>query len=165
MRIQGLPGGIASALGFGTPTESSDALDATARAARATANPAAHPSSSSFHEILSRYDVRDISPREFSELIQQLYDAHEISSAELTDLSKIRLQLDQSQASPDDRVDLIALLEQQLQAAEKTRDQASNNASTDASAVLGPLRQQLAWLQKFDLVHNSAHPDALNLIA
>ena len=50
-------------------------------------------------EILARYDVHHITPRELSQLIEELHAAGTIGPAELQDLARIRWQLDREKAS------------------------------------------------------------------
>jgi len=60
-------------------------------------------SSSALREILSQYDVRDISPRTFSEMLQRLHRAGVLADSEYQDLSLIRMDLEREGVSPDEQ--------------------------------------------------------------
>ena len=60
----------------------------------------------SFRQILAQYDVSAITPREFSMLAQQLYQARAISADDFQELSQMRALIDQQYSDPDDPVDL-----------------------------------------------------------
>ncbi len=143
--------------------EPADAASAT----EALSPPPAAPSQgigSVFRQILSRYDIREISPREFSELIGRLKEANQISDAELKELSAMRVELDLAKADPDQPIDVLKFFTQKLRAQE---DQASRPGSRGADAaaiegVLAPIRRQVAWARKFAIaVSDGAGVDAL----
>ena len=58
--------------------------------------PAAAPPNSLFRDILSRYDVHQISPREFSELVQKLLEGGEITQADAQDAVKVMKHYNQN---------------------------------------------------------------------
>ena len=66
-----------------------------------TSGPTAVEASSSLAKIVSRYDVTDISPREFSQMVQKLYEAQLISLDELQQLAAIRHDLDVDELDVD----------------------------------------------------------------
>lgn len=118
-----------------------------------------------FREILGQYDVRSISPREFSELAQRLFDSGAISESDLRDLSQIRLDLDAARVDADQPVDLVGFVTKKLDDQEqRVRDLTEKNpgaaATIDRDAYLSPAKRQLDWLNKFALVQSGAAGEA-----
>ena len=126
-------------------------LDAASAAGRAAA----------LAEILSRYDVTDICPTEFSEMIQKLYEAGAISENELQQLAAIRLELDTEGVEADESIDLLEFYVDKIEKAQRRLED-----SDDAPASrqqLGPMLRRLDWVQKFALIQSA--PDAIGLDA
>jgi len=111
-------------------------------------------------EILSRYDVTDISPTEFSEMVQRLYDAGAISEEELQQLAAIRHDLDTEDVEADESIDLLEFYARKI---ERTRRTMSDSDAPPAGRQLGPLLNRLDWLEKFALIQSA--PDAIGLDA
>lgn len=117
--------------------------------------------SRAFHEIISQYDVTNITPREFTAMIQQLHDAGEINDTEFRDLSRMRLELEQAGAPPEQPLNLVDFFEKKLR--DKQSDfQLMQQASLpeDARTLKGDAftseaKKQLDWVRKFALVHAS----------
>jgi len=129
-------------------------------------SPAASASSAeALWEILAQYDVTDVSPRSFSEMLQKLHRAGVLRDKDFQDLSLIRLDLEREGIDPDERVDLIRLYSRKLRDAQESledlRDQGDPLARTDA--VVAPLRRRLEWLQKLGAIH--ANPGSVGLDA
>ncbi len=121
-----------------------------------------------FHKILAKYDVTNISPRDFSELVQDLHDAGEINDSEFRELAKMRQALEQSGVDPDERLDLVQFftekLSQQLAdfAASRGTDPALQPSSQEIEKQTGESQRQVEWINKFALI-NSAGSEALDL--
>lgn len=120
----------------------------------------ADPSAGSMRDILAHYDLRKISPRSFSEMLQRLHDAGQIDESEFRELSLIRLELDQAGLDPDQEIDLIALLEKKLRERIDELDRAERKSDTplsaaDRKAALGSLERHVEWLHKFDAIHQN----------
>ncbi len=111
--------------------------------------------------ILSRYDVTDISPAEFSQMVQKLFDSGTISERELQELAAIRHDLDVEGVDPDDSLDLLEFFAQKIK---KTQYELSDQDGPRAGQVLlRPLLGHMQWLEKFALVQSS--PEAVGLDA
>ena len=116
---------------------------------------------SEFHEILSHYDVTNITPREFTALIQQLHDSGEITDADFRQLTRIRLELDQRGVQPDDRMNLVEFFESKLKDCRDHLDAVKAQATPDEAKKLNEksytaeAQSQLDWINKFALVHAS----------
>jgi hypothetical protein len=132
----------------------------------AVSSPAAPAASAeAVREILAQYDVTDISPRSFSEMLQKLHRAGVLRDKDFQDLSSIRLEMERDGIDPDERVNLIQLYSRKLRDAQENledlRDKGGSLAGTDA--VVAPLRRRLEWLQKVGAVH--ANPGSVGLDA
>jgi hypothetical protein len=112
-------------------------------------------------EILGHYDVSDISPAEYSEMIQELFEAGVLSQQELQQLAAVRLDLDVEGIDSDESIDLLEFY------AEKIRDVQRQLSDADpdvpSQPQLAPLLKRLDWLQKFALIQDA--PDSIGLDA
>jgi len=112
-----------------------------------------------FHQILSEYDMQSITPRQFGELVDRLHKSGEIDDNELRDLTRVRVELEQSGIAADDPIDLLAFLERKEAAAQSKFDLArqegtGDDATIDAAELsYEESRRQLQWVRKFDVVH------------
>jgi hypothetical protein len=125
-----------------------------------------HPSSAAggaaaMAEILSRYDVTDISPTEFSQMIQKLFEAGALSEKELQQLAAIRLDLDLDGVESDESVDLLEFYARKIKKVQARWDDSDGPAA--GRQQLGPLLHRLDWLEKFAVIHSA--PDAIGLDA
>ncbi|MCE9606800.1 MAG: hypothetical protein K8U03_18085 [Planctomycetia bacterium] len=115
-----------------------------------------------FHEILSRYDVSAITPRELGDLAQELHGAGEITDIDLRDLNKVRADLEQDGIDSDQPVDLTSMLEKKLAQSTAARDalraQKPSVSASDLMAAdkeVAEKNRQLEWIRKFALVQAS----------
>lgn len=121
-----------------------------------------------FHRILSKYDVTNITPGEFSNLVQELHDAGEIDDAEFRELAKMRLELEQSGVPFDEPTDLVDFftdkLQQRVDEFQQSRAADPLRPPTDkeAAAFTAESRRQLEWIRKFALV-SDAGAEAIDL--
>lgn len=107
--------------------------------------------------IVSQYDLADITPRDFSDMLRELRDAGVLTEAEYGDLAQIRLDLDAASLDPDDSVDLLDFYRTNV-------DQARNQSESDtASETLASMERRLDWLEKVAVLQES--PDAAGLNA
>ncbi len=100
--------------------------------------------------ILEEYDVTDITPSEFSEMIQRLHDSGAISQAEFEQMAAIRVDLDAAGIDSDESVNLPEFCSKQLQESQRKGD-------PDATALMA----RLDWMEKFALIQGDS--DALGL--
>jgi len=142
----------------------------TAASAAPSAGPAAAAparSADAIRDILGQYDVTDISPRAFSEMLQKLRQAGLLAEKDFQELSLIRLDLDREGTGPDERVNLLDLCRRQLERLrDELRDLRKRTASVPADASLeAPLLRRLEWLRKFAAIHGNPAGEGVNALA
>jgi len=112
-------------------------------------------------EILSRYDVTDISPAEFSKMIQRLFEAGTLSEQEVQQLAAIRMDLDVEGVKADESIDLLDFYAQKIQKLQRRLSDADTPGA--GNQQLAPLLHRLDWLEKFALIQST--PDSIGLDA
>jgi hypothetical protein len=110
------------------------------------------PRHDALRSIAAEYDVTDISPRTFSEMIGRLRQAGALSDKDYQELAAIRVDLEQAGIGPDDEIDLVRFYHQRLEEAA----QAGKGQET-SRPDLERLRARLEWLQKLAALRS---PDA-----
>lgn len=123
-----------------SPEEPLAASSSSARAARKV------------REILSRYDVTEISPRKFSEMLQALRQAGAITQSQFKELSLIRLDLDAAGVDPDEELDLVGFCEERLR---KAQQAVGDEASGEQPASIAALERRLEWLRKIAMIQSA----------
>jgi hypothetical protein len=161
MQINGIARQLLGPLQFDTTSSASPASTTTADAVSSVAETDVASLGPGFHEILSRYDVKNITPGEFSDLVQELHDSGEINDNEFRQLSRIRLELEQAGVGADEPIDLVDFIEDKLRTQAGDLDAAQTPGSKDATstsdvtASIAETKRQLDWVNKFALVHAS----------
>jgi len=110
------------------------------------------------HKILRRYDVTDISPDEFSEMIQKLYESGAICEAELQQLAAIRLDLEAEDIEPDKSIDLLEFYVEKI---DKIQHRFDDEGAVAGRRQLGPMLRRLDWIEKLAMIQSS--PDSIGL--
>ncbi len=106
-------------------------------------------------DVLSRYDVRRISPREFSELLSRLSDSGAVTQADLTDLTSIRLELDRQQTDPDALIDLLAWSREELTTARQQQNAAQlSGTASQPNARSAAAGRWVSWMERFTRLHS-----------
>jgi hypothetical protein len=120
-------------------------------------------SAAAMADILSDYDVTDISPAQFSEMIQKLFDAGTISQQELQQLAAIRLDLDLENVEADESVDLLEFYTRKIEKIQ--RGLSDSDTPATGQQQLAPLLSRLDWLEKFALIQSSPEIIGLDAVA
>ena len=102
--------------------------------------------SAAVRAILAQYDVTDITPNEFSQMTQKLYEAGAISQQDLQELNGVRTDLLAAGADSDESVNLVDFYTQKIQA---TQSQLKTVDPATQQQQLGPLVRRLDWMEKF----------------
>lgn len=99
-------------------------------------------------DILDNYDVTEITPSQYTEMIQQLFDAGAITHQEFEQLATIRLDLDSAGIDPNESVDLLQFYRDKV-------DQAQGQNSA-AEGVPAALVRRLDWIEKFAMMQGES---------
>ena len=114
-------------------------------------------------EVLARHDVTDITPLDFSKMIQDLYDAGAISQEELQQLTAIRHDLETAGYDPDESVDLLEFYAEQIEDAQRALK--DGDAPAGLRAQVAPLLSRIDWIEKFALIQAAPEAAGLNTLA
>jgi hypothetical protein len=117
--------GIANFIGDRLSVAEKETSPAEGQAANAQSAPA---SQGSLRPLLSDVDLRNTSPRELSRLAHRLFAAGVITAGEFQELTSIRAELEAAAVAPDQKVDIIGRLTEQL-------DQSQSAPSHDSPAA------------------------------
>ena len=162
MQISNVSAGYTDSPALGRQGETIERLGTRpADAARLKTTASSPGQTSALGEILARYDVTDISPTEFSEMIQKLYEAGSLSEAELQQLAVIRLDLEAAGVEPDESIDLLDFYTRAIKKLQRRTDQ-PETPMKEARQFTAMLRR-LDWMEKFALIQSA--PDAVGLDA
>ena len=114
-------------------------------------------------EILAGYDVTDISPREFSEMLQELHQAGALTDEQFQDLSRVRLDLDSNNIDPREPLDLVKFYVEKLEELQPTLRELGEQAGSPPvdPAAVAVVQRRLAWLGKFAAIQSA--PDGMDL--
>jgi hypothetical protein len=141
---------------LGKRAESTDS--AAGEPAKASAAKTAPPNTSAaLREILGKYDVTNITPNQFSQLSQKLYEAGVISQKDLQELTSVRGDLDAAGVEPDEPVNLVQFFRDKVQKLQQQSDAGDPTAGGQLSLLL----RRLDWLEKFSAVRS--RPDGVGM--
>jgi hypothetical protein len=134
-----------------------------AGAGAAGLSPANGATSDAMRQVVSGYDVTDISPQGFSEMLQKLRQSGTLSDKDYQDLASIRTDLEQAGTAPDKHVNLVDLYTKKLLG---VRAQAAATPPTaPQQAAAASTQRQLDWLQKFSQLRSGQSPTGVNAVA
>ena len=113
-------------------------------------------------QILGKYDVRRITPTEFAEMIQKLYQAGAITEGEFQELAAIRLDLEAANLKPNEPLNLMEFYAQKIKDAQRQSDSAD---TPSARPQLKPLLRRLEWIEKFSVIQSNPGAAGVDAIA
>ncbi|MGO8688977.1 MAG: hypothetical protein ACLQLG_05030 [Thermoguttaceae bacterium] len=145
MQINSVLGGLpdATSLAKGRTSAAVSAASASVAGAPPTV---LNSNSAAVRAILAKYDVTDITPNEFSQMVQSLYSAGALSAKNLQDLGGIRTDLLASGVGADDSLNLVDYYSDKIADAKSQMTAATPAAQQQQ---LAPLVQRLDWVEKF----------------
>ena len=106
-------------------------------------------------QVAARYNVTEITPRGFSDMLDELHRTGALSDSQLQQLARVRVDLDLENIDPDEEVDLVDFYSDKLD--ELSRTGKDGGRSSDVVQT----EQLLAWMEKFAVIQSSA--DVLGL--
>ena len=112
-------------------------------------------------QIAARYNVTEITPREFSDMLDALHQAGALADEQLQQLARVRIDLDLENIDPDEEVDLVDFYADKLD--EPSRTEEGGGLSGGRPPDVGQTEQLLGWMEKFAVIQSSS--DVLGLDA
>jgi hypothetical protein len=109
--------------------------------------------------ILSQYDVTNITPTEYTEMIQQLYQAGVLSESDYRELTKVNNELSNDKIDSDEKLNLLDYYTNKVNEAKESLKSSLSEASKQKA--LGADLRRLDWIQKFATVQ--ANPESAGL--
>ncbi len=121
------------------------------------------PSTETIRTIVNKYDLKNMTPQQFSEMLQELHDAGALTDQQLQELSTIRTDLDLQGVDSDEPIDLLEYYSTRLEDLQKKLQDAYDGSSEQSPQPesLQTVTRWLAWLQKIATVQSS--PEALTV--
>ena len=107
---------------------------------------------------LVQYDLRQITPRQFGQLVQQLYRQGMISQEEYRLLGQLRLDLDREGYRADEPLDLVEYLQDRLEEALQRQTRLGEEDPVAAAQEALRLQRQLLWVQKYQQHRRQGKP-------
>jgi len=102
--------------------------------------------SPSLREVLARYELKRISPQDISKLARDLNEAGLINGEEFERLAGVRVELENAGIAANERIDVIAFLEERLNQILEAR--AADEETDSADDSVQRLTRQLDWLRQ-----------------
>jgi hypothetical protein len=118
-------------------------------------------------QILAQYDVTDITPRKYSEMVQKLRDTGTLGEADVRELTQVRTDLDADGTGANENVNLLTFYQQRLHTLQGQAQQ-SDSESTKAAAVkqsMASAQRRLEWVQKLAAMHDASDSVGLDTLA
>jgi len=166
MLIKSVLSRLSDAASFGRGKTPVDAAARNAVEALATGSTPGAASGSQLRDILAQYDVTNISPQKFSDLLQRLHQSGLLADKDYQELSMIRLDLDRDGVSPNEQVNLVETYTKKLKSLEQdSKEMEEKLGPAGVRAMDATLRRRLDWLQKFSALHASPDTATINALA
>jgi hypothetical protein len=165
MIVKNVLSGLSSAANLGRVKGQGDAAARKALAGSAVASAAAS-AKGKLRDIASQYDVTNITPQAFSDMLQKLHQSGALPDKDFQDLSGIRQDLDRDGVSPNQTVNLVDLYSKKLSALDQgAKDAEGKPGSEGLQSAETTVRQRLNWLQKFATIHAAPKAATINALA
>jgi len=166
MLIKSVLSRLAGAASFGRGKNLVDTAARKAVGATATGPTTAAAPGSQLRDILTQYDVTDISPQGFSDLLQRLRQAGLLPDKDYQELSAVRVDMDRDGIGANQRVNLVEMYAKKLKSVEQDAKELEEKLGTaGARAMDAAVRRRLDWLQKLSAIHASPEAATINALA
>lgn len=96
-------------------------------------------------DILARYDLTDITPREFSQMLDELHQAGLLTDEQYQELNEIRKDLASADVLPQEKIDLLDFYRRLLEKADRV---GGDGAEGGTARQVADWRRRLTWLEK-----------------
>jgi hypothetical protein len=161
MQVPNVLSGLTDAVGMTQRNDTTASAAALATKAAAAGTTPTDASTAALRDILARYDVTDISPNDYTKMVQSLYDQGAISKKDMDNLTQLRGALDAAGVDPDKSINLVDFYRQQIAATQSN----SGNPSAATQQQISPMLNRLSWLEKFAIGHEHPESIGVNLVA
>jgi hypothetical protein len=132
----------------------------------AAAAKSASGSANQLPDILAQYDVTNISPQAFSDMLQRLHQSGALPDKDFQDLSAIRKDLDQDGVASNQRVNLVDIYGKKLKSLEQdSKDLQEKIGTSGVQELQTTLRRRVDWLQKLSAIHAAPNAASINALA
>lgn len=162
MQITSVLSGYADATNGGRRSESSERSTSRSAGSQLTRGLSGTPNEA-MQQIMADYDLTQITPEQYSEMLNRLRKENAITEEEYAQLSQVRTELDGEGIDPNETIDLLSFYHQRSQDLSKRLEETSTN--TAGRATLGQsltaTQHRLDWLEKLEMVHSQ--PDSIGL--
>ncbi len=157
MQISGLSAGYADSGAVARRSELMASLGGKAHEQAPQSAASANGTMSLVAGVVSQYDLTDITPRDFSQMLVELRDAGAITDAEYGDLAQIRLDMDAEGLDPDESLDLLEFYR-------KAIDRAQQGNGAGESPLLDAMQRRKEWLEKVAILQESPEAAGMNVL-
>jgi hypothetical protein len=123
------------------------------------------PANSALGDIMADYDLTEITPEQYSEMLNRLRKEGAITEEEYTQLAQVRTELDHEGIASNETIDLLSVYRSRVAKLAKQAGDTSVSSAQRATyqQVLSGAQHRLDWLEKLELVHTQ--PDSIGLDA
>jgi hypothetical protein len=166
MLVKSVLSRLAGAASFGRGKNLVDAAATKAAKSTASGSTTAAATGSQLRDILTQYDVTDISPQGFSDLVQRLHQSGLLPDKDYQELAAIRTDLDRDGIGANQRVNLVEMYSKKLKSVEQDGKELEEKlGTTGVRAMETTVRRRLDWLQKLSAIHASPEAATINALA
>ncbi len=122
---------------------------------------------SALRDIMADYDLTDITPEQYSEMLTRLRKEGALTEEEYTQLAQLRIELDNEGIASSERIDLLSVYRTRVAKLEKQAQDTSMNSSqrTIMQQALSGAQHRLDWLEKLEMVHSQPESIGLDAVA
>jgi hypothetical protein len=163
MLVKNVVSKLTHAAGLGNTKNPAETAARKAAGALGAASSPGTASANPLREILSKYDVADISPQGFSDMLQRLRQTGKLPDKDFQDLSAIRQDLEQEGIAPNQHVNLLDFCTKKLSSLEQ--DSKATEDKQGTAALQASMRRRIDWLQKFSAMHSTPSAASINALA
>lgn len=113
-------------------------------------------SAAALRRVAARYDVTDITPRQFSMMLDELHKTGALSETELNQLAQVLLDVDADGTRLDEHLDLVKFYTDRLdKLQDNLDDQGADEAAFQAIAPsLSAIQKRLDWISRLAVLHS-----------
>jgi hypothetical protein len=113
--------------------------------------------------VLARYDVTQITPSQFAQMLEEIRSTGALSDSDLSQLGEVLQDLENESIDEDEQVDLVQFYTDKLDELQDKveMDGSDEDAFSGVATSLAAVQNRLSWVTRFSLVH--ADPDAVGI--